>query len=134
MNTTRSILLVASGVAAGVALVLSCSDGPKHVDAATPACDCPAAELPIAGRIVIIDDVSTIAPGSVGGAGRACPINSIRLSGSCTLATEGPSADITLEEAGFYNQTDQNWSCTWRNNTAAPVMVKGSITCLKATP
>src|SRR4051812_12630953 len=110
MHTT-SIVSVIAGMLAGVVLVLSCGDdSPGRADAAT--CDCPAAELPIAGRIMVVDSTRIIAANSRGSVDAGCPQGALRLSGSCTTADLNPVRDVTLEQSGFYDASDQRgWSC-----------------------
>ncbi len=130
MRVTSSFVTVVAGLFAGAILVLSCSDdSPGNVDAAT--CDCPAAEPPLAGRIMVVDQTQVIAANSRGLQGAACPQGSLRLSGSCTTADSSPVRDVTLEQSGFYRSDDQTgWNCHFKNNEATPVTIKVSIVCL----
>jgi hypothetical protein len=127
---SHSIVLVIAGVAAGIALTLACSDSPHGADAAT--CECPAAELPLAGRIVNVESPATLAPNSDGGAGALCPDGAIRLTGSCTAGGSVPN--IVLQQSGYDIPADQNWTCNWHNNLGISVAVKAVVTCLKPTP
>jgi hypothetical protein len=130
MRVPPSVLSLVTGMFAGVLLVLSCSDdSPGDADAAT--CDCPAAEPPLAGRIMIIDQTQTIAANGRGGQGAACPQGTLRLTGSCTTADVNPNRDVTLEQSGFYRSNDlTGWNCDFKNNEATPVTIKVSIVCL----
>ena len=131
MRFTSSVVTLIAGMFAGAILVLSCGDdSPGKADAAT--CDCPAAELPIAGRIMVVDQTQVIGPNSRGGTGAACPPDALRLSGSCTTQALNPLRDVTLEQSGFYNATDdrRGWTCFFRNNEAADVTIKASVVCL----
>jgi len=130
MRATFSLVSLVAGMFAGIILVLSCGDdSPGNADAAT--CDCPAAELPIAGRIMVVDQTQIIAANSRGGQGAECPQGALRLSGSCTTANGNPVRDVTLAQSGFYLASDQRgWSCDFKNNEAAPVTIKASVTCL----
>ncbi len=128
MRVAYSAVRFAAGVLAGVALVLSCSDdSPGNVDAG--ACDCPAAEPPIAGRIAIIDATVVAAANGLGIAEAVCPQGARLLSGSCTTADYNPIRDVTLQQSGFYT-TEQAWSCRIKNNEATPVTIKASAVCL----
>jgi hypothetical protein len=129
MHVTFSASLIVR-IAAGTIFILSCGDdSPSQVDAAT--CDCPAAEPPIAGRIMVVDQVQTIAANNRGGQSAKCPEGALRLSGSCTTATINPGRDVTLEQSGFYDASDHvAWNCLFKNNEAAPVTIKASVTCL----
>lgn len=111
-------------------LVLSCGDdSPGQVDAAT--CECSAAEPPIAGRMVVVDQTQIIAANGRGGQGAKCPQGGLRLSGSCTTADLNPLRDVTLEQSGFYDATDLiGWNCKFRNNEATPVTIKVTVVCL----
>jgi hypothetical protein len=130
MRVTSSVVSLVAGMVAGTILTLSCGDdSPGKVDAAT--CDCSAAEPRIAGRIMVVDQIQTIAANSRGGQGASCPEGALRLSGSCTTATINPGRDVTLEQSGFYKASDlEAWGCEFKNNEAAPVTIKATVTCL----
>jgi hypothetical protein len=130
MRVTSSLVSLVAGIFGGVLLMLSCGDdSPGKVDAAT--CACPAAEPPIAGRIMVVDQIQTIAANSRGGQSARCSEGALRLSGSCTTATINPGRDVTLEQSGFYQASDlEAWNCEFKNNEAAPVTIKASVTCL----
>ena len=128
MRVNSSLVSLIAGMFAGVLLVLSCGDdSPGNADAAT--CDCPAAEPPLAGRIMIIDQTRTIDAGSRGLAATACPQGALRLEGSCTTATINPNRNVTLEQSGFYGGLTE-WNCEFKNNEATPVTIKASVVCL----
>jgi hypothetical protein len=128
MRITSSVALLLAGMLAGIVLVLSCSDdSPGKADAAT--CDCPAAEPPIAGRIMRFSNTRTIAAGSANGQGAACPQGAILLSGSCTN-NESTGPDLTLKQSGSYDDASQGWSCDFKNNSAVPVTIKATAICL----
>lgn len=129
MRVTPSIGSLAMGMLIGISLVLSCGDdSPGNADAA--ACDCPAAEPPLAGRIMVVDQTQTIPGNSRGGQGTGCPEGALRLSGSCTTPDINPLRDITLEQSGFYLGEDRGWHCEFKNNEATPVTIKVSVVCL----
>src|SRR5688500_2286149 len=109
MRIATSVGSLAMGMLIGISLVLSCGDGsPGKVDAA--ACDCPAAEPPLAGRILVVDQTQTIPGNSLGGQGAECPQGALRLSGSCTTPDINPLRDITLEQSGFYSgEAQRGW-------------------------
>jgi hypothetical protein len=130
MRVISSAVPLAAGMFAGIVLVLSCSDGsPGHVDAAT--CDCPAAEPPVAARIMIVSQTRTIPASSRSIQGAQCPQGALRLEGSCTTADLNPVRDVTLEQAGFFEPNDTlGWNCFFKNNEATPVTIKASVVCL----
>jgi hypothetical protein len=131
MRITSFLVPLIAGIFAGIGLVLSCGDNsPSNADAAM--CDCPAAEPPISGRIMIIDQIQTIGPNARGGQGAGCPQGALRLTGSCTTADLNPNRNVTLEQSGFYNAIDdrRGWTCFFRNNEATDVTIKASVVCL----
>lgn len=131
MITKLNVLTLFAGIVAGVALVLSCGDDSHaHADAA---CTCPAAEPPVAGRIMVASNTFTIAANAQSSNDVACPDGAELLSGSCTTATLNPAHDITVQQSGFYGD-EKGWSCAFKNNEAAPVMVKVSARCLVPAP
>src|SRR5512144_80454 len=123
MKLVKHVLILMTGAIFGVAAVLSCSDSsPRRSDAAT--CDCPASEPPLTGRLIFQDDIQILPPlGGVdngnGAAGAGCPRGTQFLSGSCTNTTAG-LVDITLKEAGFTDNANPGWRCSFHNNTTTP--------------
>ncbi|HSK01403.1 MAG TPA: hypothetical protein VK932_09185 [Kofleriaceae bacterium] len=130
MRITSYLSLLIVGMFMGGVSVLSCDSGsPGNVDAAT--CDCPAAEPPLAERIMVVNQTQTIPANSRGGQGAACPQGALRLEGSCTTAELNPLRDVTLEQSGIYQPNDlRGWNCFFKNNEATPVTIKVSIVCL----
>ena len=144
MQVTRSILLVASGAVAGIAFVLSCGDNlssrvdaavdaPKAPDA-TPLCDCPAAEPPLAGRVVVISTDETVDPNAEGSGTATCPVGSQLISGSCTTIYPGDIYDVMLRESGFYLFSPLSWHCGFLNKSSYRVTFRTSVICLKPMP
>lgn len=121
--TMRAPLLILTGAFLGAGIVVACGDdSPADVDAqdASPTCDCPSAEPPLAGRITI-DDVFVVEvplpANDSAGNGVTCPAGKTLLSGSCRLQTADP--EVTLSEAGFNDATPGliSWDCAWNNPT-----------------
>jgi hypothetical protein len=131
MRITSVIVLFFAGMLAGIVLVLSCGDNsPGKADADT--CDCPAAEPPIAARIVRINQTAVVNSGSNAFHGAACPQGSLLISGSCTNETSsGP--DLTLQQSGVYDN-GQGWNCWFKNNSVSPVTIKVTAICLTPGP
>jgi hypothetical protein len=136
MNILKHTIALATGVAFGVAAVLSCSDNsPRHSDAAT--CDCPASEPPLAGRIISRDSIATMGPvnGVDNGEGITsvgCPQGAQLLSGGCSTTSQSAS-DVLLRESGYVNDA-VGWRCTFHNNTTSPIEFKASVICLTPAP
>jgi hypothetical protein len=130
MRVSFSFVSPVAGILAGAVLVLSCGDdAPGNADAG--ACQCPASEAPLAGRILIMDQTQTLGAGMRGGQSTSCPEGGLRLSGSCTLAAANPVYNVTLEQSGFFRSDDlTGWSCDFKNNEAIPVTIKASVVCL----
>lgn len=128
MRITSSVSLLLAGMLTGIVLVLSCGDdSPGKADAAT--CDCPAAELPIAGRLMRFSNTRTLDPGNTNGNSASCPQGGLLISGSCTNnASSLP--DLTLQQSGFVSDDSQGWSCYFKNNSAVPVTIKVTAICL----
>jgi hypothetical protein len=105
---------VLCGAMVAILAVVSCSDDAvAPVDAQQPAvCDCPAAEPPLAGRVVRIEGTGDIDANAPASASARCPSDATLLSGSCTL--EEHDAAITVNESGFPN-SGQVWRCEWNN-------------------
>jgi hypothetical protein len=130
MRAATSLVAFVTGMISVAILSLSCSDNSvNNVDAAT--CDCPAAEPPLASRIMVVSQTADIPANDRGGTGAKCPQGALRLEGSCTTVDINPDRAITLEQAGFYQPNDLGgWECKFKNNEAVPVTVKASVVCL----
>lgn len=127
MNIVKSCGLIATGVLAGMMLVISCSDdSPSSADAAT--CDCAPAEAPLAGRIEIVTAPQMIPPNSDLGQSIQCPDGALFLSGGCGTV-DGSLPDILLRQSKP-TMTGQGWSCWFRNNETTPVTIQASAVCL----
>jgi hypothetical protein len=145
MHVARSILLLMTGTASGIAFVLSCGDNlgakanadaavdaPKAPDA--PNCDCPEAEPPLAGRFVVVSNTQTIPANAFLGQAAACPVGSQLISGSCTQDLPNPFRNLTLLQSGFYEIPPRSWFCWFRNNEPFPVTIRASAICLNPAP
>jgi hypothetical protein len=126
----RPILFALVGVAAGIALVVSCGHGPSGADAAD-ACNCPAAEPPLTGRVVRVSTTDNL-PGNTDYANlrASCPsADSVVLGGSCRLAAT--SSSVVLRESGIDDQTGADgWLCAFGNSSATLVSVTATVICL----
>ncbi len=129
MRRSSSVISLLAGVLIGIASMLSCGDdSPGNADAAS--CECPAAEPPIAGRIIVVDQTQVIAANSDGVGGAGCPPGAHILTGSCTVDTF-TGRDVILRQSGFYGLVPPtDWNCSFRNNEAVPVTIKASAVCL----
>lgn len=124
----RTPLLVVTGAALGIGLILACGDdSPTDADAAV--CDCPAAEPPLAGRIILSDESTSPIP-ALGSTSQSneCPTGATLLSGSCLLETI--DNEVTLSQSGFEVFDDTVWVCRWNNPTSQANVGKVRVICL----
>jgi hypothetical protein len=132
MKASQFILVFCMGIAVGVVFLFSCGDnGPAPVHAADAGtCDCPAAEPPLAGRILNSQMQFTLLPNSPQQRhGLGCPggpVSGTVISGGCT-AMLGTNIDVILEES---YPDDQGWNCIWNNTSNTEVTVKVVVRCL----
>jgi hypothetical protein len=120
----------AVAVAAFAASLAACSnDAPGGVDA--NACTCPAAEPPLAERIVRLPSSSEIEPMGIGVAGRSCPTGAIVLGGSCRLRS--PLRGIYLLDSGVSDGAP-GWVCIWESNSGLPATGLAEVICLLPPP
>lgn len=126
-----------TGPAIGWIVLAACSSEPRAVDSAPGACECPAAESPLAGRIVT----------EVKSGGDIQPMTSNFFPASCT----NPAAELLSGGCAPEDQTllDGNlvllastkldggagspdaWSCAWQNkNAAKSAHILITLTCL----
>jgi hypothetical protein len=136
MNLSRTILILISGFVVGIAFVLSCGDdhSPAQVDAATQ-CDCPAAEPPLAGRIVRVAANQSIPAMGFSAAVAICDTGTIALSGGCFARSSDPKYILNSSYAAPAGDLNPKaWICEFYNGTAAAVTSTAYVTCLRPAP
>lgn len=126
MNLKTWILPVA-GFVAGVSFILACSDdAPSSADAA--ACDCPAAEPPLAGRIIAVTSETGLAPMGIAAPAASCPTGGILIGGGCAPATSFV-VDGTLLTSGP-TAASASWNCYWNSTSTEAQQVVATAYCL----
>jgi hypothetical protein len=105
-----------------LALVAACSGDDTAVDAAS--CTCPAAEPPLAGRIIRVEDRRTSS--TAVDAFAQCPAESILLGGGCYL--EGPE-ELLMQYAGW-TSLPTTYACEWDNPQLTEHTAVAWATCL----
>lgn len=119
MKKTPWLVTLMAGLVAGAALVVACSDdSPGDADAAV--CDCPAAEPPLAGRIIFSRGSNPIAAASTAIASADCPIGAVVLGGACEVMDA--DANVLVMESRFTRiGGGEGYQCRWSalNATAA---------------
>ena len=134
MIRINTLLGSVAGFVAGVIFVLSCGDGdsPDPADAAVP-CDCPAAEPPLAGRIVRVISRREIAGMTLAGWSAQCELEDIVLGGGCYFASGDPK--FTLSSSTPAPTDGQSvpfaWYCEVYNGTPNPINASAHAICLK---
>lgn len=128
MSRIHSFTYLAAGIVCGVALIVACSDdAPRDVDAAA-ACDCPAAEPPLAGRITHVRADNILNPGGGGVANVFCPAGAIVLGGACeVLVTD---TNVVLLDSRFEGG---GYRCDW-STINATVARTGTAEAVCLTP
>lgn len=120
---------LATGAALATGLFLSCNgDSPGDADAQVD-CNCPAAEAPLEGRIMRVEDTLLIPANSDGRSGVLCPTGAVLLSGGCSVDDGG--TNLRVVETLPSNLPLQGWECRYRNFDAAnPHTVRTYGLCL----
>jgi hypothetical protein len=128
MRSANSVLMLIVGAVGGVAFVLSCGDGLPRVDAGDAgSCNCPAAEPPIASRIVERVAVLDVPANSMQQSNAVgCPPDAVVLTGGCD-GGEGQVPNIILEQSA---PGTGGWHCSWRNPSNASISVRAIVHCL----
>ncbi len=127
MNLKTWILPVA-GFVAGVSFILACSDdAPSSADAA--ACDCPAAEPPLAGRIMAVTAETGLAPMGTGTPAATCPTGAMLLGGGCARVGGTSVVVGTLSTSGPANASAA-WVCSWTSTSTEAQQVRATAYCL----
>ncbi len=112
MSLSRWILPTLAGAIAGATLVIACSDdSPGDADAAV--CDCPAAEAPIAGRVMSVSATGAIGANSAGGQTAQCPTGAILLGGGCRLDQGIDDPQVLIYVASPSTALPDSFSCSW---------------------
>jgi hypothetical protein len=135
LSKIASFLIV--GFLCGIAFIMSCGDqtSPTTVDAAAAQCDCPAAEPPLAGRIVRVTSDVVVPPMTLFGPSVFCPSGAILLSGGCFARSTDPKYVLNSSYPGPEGIPDPTaWACDFYNGTASPVTSTVYATCLKPAP
>ena len=115
---TRSLFAAAiTGALFARALTLACGDSPADARADAGACDCPAAEPPLAGRITRVTGTQSLTQGGVGAAQALCPGGSTLLGGGCKLADNVSDPLFHLINAGT-NGDGSGYACFWQNSNS----------------
>jgi len=143
MSFARSILLLLTGAAASLVLVLSCGDNlstraDASLDAAkppdaTPACNCPAAEPPLAGRFRYVYQTSYLLANEAATVHATCPAGSTLMMGSCA-DNMGGVRNLTLQESGFGELPPRTWFCYFLNRGPEARTVRTTAVCLMPAP
>jgi hypothetical protein len=129
----KTLITLATGAMSALVLVVACSDdSPGDADAAV--CDCPAAEAPLAGRIIRVrGDNQTLTPGGRANPLAQCPTGAILLHGWCDEVQEaGTQPTIAITSAGAPDATPSMWTCVYKSySTAGPnTIVHAEAVCL----
>jgi len=126
----KNLMFIVAGAVGMLALVIACSDDtPADADAA--ACDCEPAEPPLAGRIVRLEDRTTVST-VVAEAAVRCPDGAMVLGGGCY--TDGVIASLRLWDSGSAEGDALNWACGWLNPNMEEVTVVAWANCLLPAP
>jgi len=133
MKTPSILAALLVGAFGGAGLIVACSDdSPSDADAAV--CDCPAAEPPLAGRIITVSGVISIPAGGPGVGGGSCPSGSILLGGGCKL--DADDIAIHLISAGADRRVPEaiGYLCLWSSTSATDRTGTGEAFCLLPPP
>jgi hypothetical protein len=132
----RFLLGASCGAVFAVVTILACGDdSPTPADADAGSCECPAAEPPLAGRIVRVKGTpAQIRANEFSLASTGCPEGGIALGGSCTLSETSGIEQVRLIQGGHAVEESPNaWVCTWFNGSTAPVTGVAAVNCLVPT-
>lgn len=122
--------LLAGAVAAAVLIVACSDDSPPDADAAV--CDCPAAEAPLAGRIMRVRGLDSDLPAnSFTIATASCPTGAILLSGWCQIVNmAGTPPQAAIVASGSSPSEANTWQCNWNNYNIGSGITHAEAVCL----
>lgn len=115
------------------ALQLGCSDDPPG-DADAAMCSCPAAEPPLAGRIVEVSQTAPIPAGASGMAVAICPDGGTLLGGGCFVDAIGPGPGLLALFEAARRFDGPNYSCGWTSTKVTDSIGKATAICLLPAP
>jgi len=127
----KTVIIALTGAALACALILSCgNDSPGDADAAT--CDCPAAEPPLAGRIVRVTETVALAAQDTAGVNVDCAANATLVGGGCGLQTVDDRIMVTYASPDLGGA--ETWACSWNNPTTTANTGVATAICLMPAP
>ncbi len=131
-NLAKNVTLLLCGAAIAATLVLACSDDAvTPVDAADAAtCDCPAAEPPLAGRIVKRTQAITVPANGTTSGGAGCMQGETILGGGCTSLQSG---SLVLKQSGVRPDAE-SYDCSWSSTSPTDVPATATAVCLQPAP
>ena len=128
----KTLIIALGGAAIACALILSCGDdGPGTADAQT-ACDCPAAEPPLSGRIVRVTETVALAAQDIGTSGASCAAGATLIGGGCALQTLDKRINLTYASPDVGGA--ETWACSWNNPTTDANTGIATAICLMPAP
>jgi|GEM_PF-5998313 len=133
MKTPSILAALIVGAFGGAGLIVACSDdSPSDADAAV--CDCPAAEPPLTGRIIVNTSVISIPANGLGVGGAGCPSGSLLIGGGCKL--DADDIGIRLMSAGADRRVPEaiSYLCVWSSTSATDRTGTGEAFCLLPPP
>lgn len=133
-TSLREISFLLAGIAAATAFHLSCGDGGDLMADAPTACDCPAAEPPLASRLTRVVMREEGAPQSSVGLSAACDFGQIVVSGGCQSRSSDPRVVLQSSFGAPPEPAPSAWACEFYNGTASPVNFEAYVLCLKPAP
>jgi len=117
MSLSAWIVPACVGVLAGATLIVACSDdSPGDADAAV--CDCPAAEAPLAGRVMSVNAPASVGANGVGVAVAQCPSGAILLGGGCRLDQSLDDPQVLIYMASPSTALPNAFDCRWTSTSA----------------
>ena len=136
MSFTHTTCLLLAGVALGVGVVVACGDDNPSItdasadDAGSGQCDCPAAEPPLEGRFIQVENLTALGNAAFQGSTAVCPGGTPLLGGGCQV-NDFDDNFLHLYQSGNNNDPDGNtYVCSWTNPNGATIdEVRAWATC-----
>jgi hypothetical protein len=138
MKLFRTLTILVFGFVIGVAFVVSCGDDNSLTEAeadAAVSCDCPAAEPPLANRVVRVVRDQVVPATSFDAVSAICDFGTIVLSGGCFARSSDAKYILNSSyPAPPGSPNPAGWVCEFYNGTPSPVTSSAYVTCLKPAP
>ena len=126
----EKLAILLAGLAGGITIVVACGDDTEPADAAA-GCDCPEAEPPLTGRVVMVDEEGPPDSDAII-VSVNCPEGGLVLGGGCEITGDAANSLVLFEAGG--NDGGEAYACKWENPASVETTGRAWARCLLPPP